>query len=818
VRSETDARERPRRPEDDWPTWLPVLLWLMSLAAGGVVAASRAVRRGASTSVGWCMWAAGRVRAAAVAGRPVLARTLRTVGARGATRVRSGVGGSLRTCRALGATAWAWLGPRSRELLAAGRRLDRWTAATARRSSHAAYRWISAQRGARLGRAARRVAVVGVVLVASLWVFSAPALRLGAAVFADEVGDDGLPALEESSVVIGSNGETLTAMPGGPHRDEVALEEVPDFLVRMVVAVEDDRFWEHSGWDGASIIRAAVANASAGGVQQGGSTISQQLAKQNFTDSERTVVRKAKELLYAVALEERYSKRELLERYLNEVYLGSGAYGVAAAAKEYFGVSLADLGKDQAAMLVGLIPSPGALDPRRNPDGARTRRDLVLRIAAEKGVIGRQEAEQLQAAPLELAPAPVRVTDPLLAAAVRRELLDEPALGADRDERAVRVATGGLRIETSIDAVFQAAAMAAMRRGLERWPGLGGALAAVDPHTGAVRAIASVTPPGIEGFDLATQGRRQPGSTFKPIAAVAALEDGLDPRRRLEGDGPAEFEHAPGQRWTVENYGERDHGSVDLAEALRASVNTAFAEIAVDVGTPAIVDVAKRLGIDIDQAMGGPDQRGPSIALGALTRGVSPLEMASAYGFLATGGAHTDARIVTRVVAPDGRVLVDRPAELRPAVDPAVTGEIRTMLQEVVDEGTGRAAELDGWHPAGKTGTTQNNADAWFVGAIPTLSVATWLGHPDAAQPVPGLTGGSAAAPIWRDFVAAAVQGTQPLPFPDAPPFVPDREDRSERPVDSVEPPPAPSTKRSTPGPDREPDAKPGRGRGRGRR
>lgn len=662
------------------------------------------------------------------------------------------------------------------------------------------------------------MAVVGVVLVAALWVFSAPALRLGAAVFADEVEDDGLPALEESSVVIGSNGETLTAMPDGPHRDQVPFEEVPDVLARMVVAVEDDGFWEHSGWDGASIVRAAVANASAGGVEQGGSTISQQLAKQNFTDSERTVVRKAKELLYAVALEERYTKRELLERYLNEVYLGSGAYGVAAAAKEYFGVSLADLRKDQAAMLVGLIASPGALDPRRNPDAAQSRRDLVLRIAAEQGVIGTQEAAQLRSAPLELAPAPVRVSDPLLAAAVRRELVDEPALGADRDQRALRVATGGLRIETSIDARFQAAAAEALRRGVERWPGLGGGLAAVEPHTGAVRAIASLTPAGLEGFDLATQGRRPPGSTFKTLAAVAALEEGLDPRQQLEGNGPAEFEHAPGQRWTVENYGERDHGPVDLTEALRASVNTAFAEIAVEVGTPAIVDVAERLGIDIDEAMGRPDQRGPSIGLGALARGVSPLEMASGYGFLATGGAHADARIVTRVVAPDGRVLLDRAPELRPAVDAAVTGKIRTMLQEVVEDGTGQAADLEGWQPAGKTGTSQNNADAWFVGTIPTLSVATWLGHPDAAQPVPGLTGGSAAAPIWRDFIAAAVQGTDPLPFPEAPPFVPDLEENPEEQrdtADAADAPPPPSTTPPTLVPEPVSDPKPGRGRGR---
>lgn len=662
--------------------------------------------------------------------------------------------------------AWAWVVPHGRALVPAALEVDRRAAVTVRAAAGAALRWMRSGARRRIGRVAGRLAVVGVTLAPALWAFSAPALRLAADVLAEEVTQEGLPALGQASVVIGSNGEALTAMPGGPHRREVSLEEVPDFLVRTVVAVEDDRFWEHEGWDGVGIARAVFANASAGEVEQGGSTISQQLAKQNFTGSERTVVRKAKELLYAVALEQRYTKRQLLERYLNEVYLGSGAYGMAAAAEEYFGVSLAELGKAQAALLAGLVPSPAALDPRRNPDGALDRRDVVLGIAAERGVLGRDEARRLQETPLDLVPSRVRVTAPLVAAAVVRDLLAEPALGADRDQRAARIATGGLRIETSIDSRFQAAAADAVRDGLERWPGLSGALAAVDPHTGEVRAMVSVTPPGLEGFDLATQGRRQPGSTFKPLAAVAALEAGLDPRRKLEGDGPAEFEYQPGQRWTVENYAERDHGPVTLSEALRSSVNTAFAEIAVDVGTTAIVDVAERVGIDVDAAMGGPQQRGPSIALGALSRGVSPLEMASAYGFLATGGEHAEAHIVTRVVAPDGRVLVERQGDPRPSVDPAVTGAVRGMLQAVVDDGTGRAADVDGWRPAGKTGTSQNNADAWFVGTIPTLSAATWLGHPDAAQPVPGLTGGSAAAPIWQDFVSAAIAGADPVPFP----------------------------------------------------
>ena len=540
------------------------------------------------------------------------------------------------------------------------------------------------------------------------------------------------------------------------------------------------------------------------------------------------MVRKGKELLYAVALEERYTKRQLLQRYLNEVYLGSGAYGVAAAAREYFGVPITELRPEQAAVLVGLIRSPGALDPRRNPDAAKARRDVVLGIVAERGVLDRAEVDLLRATPLELAPPPVRVTDPLLAAAVHRDAAGGAPLGADADARAARLATGGLRIETSIDGRFQLAAVGAVQRALERWPGLGGALAAVDPQTGAVRAIASVTPPGTEDFDLATQGRRQPGSTFKPLAAVAALEAGLDQRQRLEGDGPAEFEHAPGQRWTVENYGGRNHGSVTLHDALSASVNTAFAQIAVSVGTGPIVDVADRLGIDVEAALGGPDQRGPSIALGVPGRGVSPLEMASAYGFLSTGGTHNEARIVTRCggagrhgrarQGPGGRAG-GRPGDHRRSP--------RAMLQDVVSDGTGRRAQLPGWEPAGKTGTSQNNADAWFVGTVPTLSVATWLGHPDAAQPVQGLTGGTAAAPVWHDFVAAVLEGVDPIPFPEAPPLAdrgafdivdPVRVDGDTPEQEQEQVPTATAPLSSPPAGSSEPPSRPKKGRGHGRR
>jgi penicillin-binding protein 1A len=543
----------------------------------------------------------------------------------------------------------------------------------------------------------------------------------------------------------------LTLLPGGPNREVLALDEIPDVVKDMVVAVEDQRFWDHSGWDGGGMLRAAMANVRAGEVAQGGSTISQQLAKENFAGNDRTLVRKAEELLYAVALEDRYDKPQLLEHYLNQVYLGSRAYGVAAAAREYFGVSVAGLSPDQAALLVGLIRSPASLDPRVHPEAARARRDAVLRIAANQGVLEPGAAETLAAVPIELVPPSPQATDLLLSGAVGRELLAEPALGATVEERAEHLATGGLQIETSIDPGLQEAATRAVNDGLSPWPGLGGALAAVDPQRGEVVALVGVNPPGTESFDLAAQGRRQPGSALKPLAAIAALEAGLGSDQELAGDGPVELEYAGGRRWTIDNFGGADHGSVNLEEALVSSVNTAFAQVAVATGAEPIVDVARRLGIDVEAAMGPANERGPSLALGALSRGVSPLEMASTYGALAAGGRHTASTIVTRVVDGHGRELLRRVPQPRPVLDPVVAATVTGFLQQAVDEGTGGEARLPGWQPAGKTGTSQQHADAWFVGAVPTLSVATWLGHPDAAQPVRRLTGGSTAAPVWRD-------------------------------------------------------------------
>lgn len=286
--------------------------------------------------------------------------------------------------------------------------------------------------------------------------------------------------------------------------------------------------------------------------------------------------------------------------------------------------------------------------------------------------------------------------------------------------------------------------------------GPGGAIAALDPRTGQIRALHSSTDFAVERFDLATQSRRQPGSAFKPFVLAAALEGGEGPERTLTGTSPSTFD-VPGQEddWQVGNYGGRSWGPVTPDEALVNSVNTAFAELITDVGTEPVIDLARDLGIE-EEAFGPESSRGPSIALGGLTRGVSPLDMASAYGAFANEGIHTTPYLIQRITR-DGDTVFNRHPEPRQVLDEDTNELMVEALTEVVTEGTGTPAELDGRGALGKTGTTQQSADAWFVGAVPQLSTAVWVGHPDGQTPVPGLTGSSLPAPLWRQFMERAV-------------------------------------------------------------
>ena len=648
-------------------------------------------------------------------------------------------------------------------------------AATAEAAANARFAWRTdlpalrrraAPPAGRLSAAARlRAPVAGTVAVVAVlgaWLLPGTALQVASLA----AGTD-LPRLHQRSVVLAADGSVLATLHRGADRRVVALGEMPSLLRRLVVLSEDRRFWDHGGYDGQAMARALVANVRAGEVVEGGSTITQQLAKLNFTEGSRSLARKAEELLHAVALERRWSKDELLERYLNQVYLGSGAHGVAAAAEEYFGVAPVDMTPAQSALLVGLIRAPVAFDPRRNPDEATRLRNTVLDLAGDAAILERAEVARLVAAPLDLVP-PAPEDQPPVVDSIVRAFLADPAFGATREERARLLFTGGLTVRTTIDARLQRTAEELVSA--RRDAGLpGAAIAAVDPWTGEIRVLASAGPPEVESVDLAVQARRQPGSAMKPFVALAALEAGLAPDQRLAGNGPAAFRY--GDRWwEVENYDDRNHGAVDLDAALVDSVNTAFAQLGVAVGADGVARVLDRVGVDVADALGPPDRRGPSVALGGLHRGVSPLELASGYGVFATNGLHARPALIAEVTGPRGEMVHRHRPEVRPAVAPEQAAAVRSMLEGAVDEGTGRRAEVDGAPVAGKTGTTQQAADAWFAGVVPGLAAAVWVGHPTGTVEMPDATGGRLAAPLWSAFMEVALGDDPPGEFPAPPP------------------------------------------------
>ena len=581
--------------------------------------------------------------------------------------------------------------------------------------------------------------------------------------------DLSLTTLEERSVVFAADGSVLAVLHDEVDRRVIPLDEIPPHVRDAVITAEDEKFWEHNGYDVEGIARAAIANAKARNVLQGGSTITQQLAK-SMVGSQRTLERKISELTYAVALENKYSKEELLERYLNQVYLGSGAYGVAAAAEEYFHKEPTALTPAEGAMLAAVIRSPGRLDPRANPEEVLRRRDTVLHQMVKDGKLHPAEAQAALASPLGVLPhRPSEVKEPYFVEAMKREFFANPAFGETREDRINLLFSGGLEIHTTVEPRLQRAADEIIRQFFPKPGGPTAAIATVDPRDGRVLALASGVEFTEEQFDLAAQGRRQPGSSFKPFVLAAALENGFPLSMRLRGSGPMVIDMPGGQAdWKVSNYGGSNYGDMDLKQSLARSVNTAFAQLMMLVGPDAAADLAERLGIDMRAAMGGLAPV-PAMALGGLEVGVTPLEMASAYGTFAAAGQRVAPHVIDRVTTRAGDVLWEAEARPETVLEPAVAGAMIDAMQGVVRGGTGTAARIRGWLPAGKTGTTQNNADAWFIGTVPVMSTAVWVGHPDAQIPMRGVTGGSLNARIWQRFMAQALDGVEPVDFPETP-------------------------------------------------
>ena len=564
------------------------------------------------------------------------------------------------------------------------------------------------------------------------------------------------------------------------NRIPVRLEQVPRHLRDAIIAIEDSRFYEHFGVDVRAIVRAVVADIrrlfGRDGYLQGGSTITQQLAKNAFLTHERTLSRKLQEALWAIQIERKYSKAEILETYLNEIYLGPGVYGVEAASQYYFGKSVSQLTLAESALLAGLARNPGLYSPFRDPEAAKSRRNIVLSRMEELGMITPAEAQAARSEPITVTQSnQQRNLAPHFVNYVIQRLLELDGIDANT------IYAGGLQIYTTLDLDMQRAAEEAIQQafsdptsllakvsvtdanGLDQ-PQV--SLIALDPHTGHIKAM--IGGRNRDEFNRAVQARRQPGSAIKPFIYAAALEKGLTPAT-IRVDEPFTWTNPQtGEVWEPQNFSRTFAGPVTLRRALEESINiVAIKLLAEDVPVRDVINLATRMGITTLQTSGPRNDLNLAFAVGGLTNGVRPIDMAQAYGVLANGGIRTEPMAILRVVAPDGTVLY----EFRPrqeVVLSEVTSYILTdMLRGVIERGTGRRANI-GRPAAGKTGTTQDNQDAWFVGYTPDLVAAVWIGH-DTPTPMNsrfGNVGSGEAAAIWARFMQAALAGTPVRDFP----------------------------------------------------
>ena len=542
------------------------------------------------------------------------------------------------------------------------------------------------------------------------------------------------------------------------NREVVPISEIATSLTEGVVSIEDERFYDHGGIDPIGLVRATLKTAS--GTRQGASTITQQYVRNTLLLDERTqmtATRKVREAYLAMELEKRYSKTQILEMYLNTVYFGEGAYGAEAAAQTYFARSAKALTLAQGALLAGLLQSPSRLDPYNNPEGATARRSEVLGRMLYNNKINLAQYEQAKAEPLAL----MRIKEPVdgvysapyFVAHVKKALQQQftPAV----------VFKGGLTVYTTLDTKIQGYAEKASRETFTNSKDPEVALVSIDPRTGYVKALVGGRDYAKNKFNLATQGYRQPGSSFKTFVLATAIEQGMPPWYDIDSSSPAEIPAKPNP-WIVDNSEGSGSGMMSLESATHSSVNTVFARLAYGIGIKNVAKMAKRMGIETKL----PNY--PSIALGASN--VTPIEMASAYGTLATGGTHFPTTVVTKVVDRDGQTVFESAPKGTQVLKPDVARAITDILSGVITQGTGTRANI-GRPAAGKTGTSQLNRDLWFVGYTPQLVTAVWVGYPtEKTVEIDGSLGygGTVAAPIWASFMERALAGRNESDFPKA--------------------------------------------------
>lgn len=565
----------------------------------------------------------------------------------------------------------------------------------------------------------------------------------------------------QTSIVYAADGSVIAKWHAGEDRTVVPLNAISQAMRDAVVAIEDERFYERIGVDTQGIFAILRSETGNGSSSRGASTITRQLVKMLFPDEERTFIRKVREALLAFELDVSAEKDDILEAYLNAVYFGHGAYGVEAAARRYFDVSASELTVSQAAMLAGLVRAPGRYSPINEPEAARKRRDEVLARMLELGYISPKTHKDALATDLTLAP-PKNASNvaPYFVEYVKQFLIEK--FGADT------VFTGGLRVYTTLEPGIQKEAERSASHLLSRDDDPEYAVVAIEHRTGRILAMVGGRDFKKNQFNLAVQGRRQPGSVFKPFVLVRAIEEGVSPDQVFDAT-PYAVRVADGI-WRVSNYENQFTAArMTLRAATNWSVNAVYARLIMQIGPEDVVNVARRMGIT------SPLEPNPAIALGGVSKGVSPLEMASAFGTLGNGGVRVAPVAVTRITSVSGDIVYEPKTQSERVLEEHVVRQTSVILHDVVEAGTGMAARVPGTWVAGKTGTTQSYRDAWFVGYTNDISCAVWVGHREGQIDMTNVrgiqvTGGSFPAEIWSSFITRALQQYRsralPIPIP----------------------------------------------------
>jgi penicillin-binding protein 1A len=552
-----------------------------------------------------------------------------------------------------------------------------------------------------------------------------------------------VPKRPPNIAILAADG-SLLANRGETGGRTVTLGEVPPYLPKAFVAIEDRRFYEHFGIDPIGLTRAMVNNLRRTGGVQGGSTLTQQLAKNLFLTQERTAARKIQEAILALWLERTYSKDQILELYLNRVYFGSGAYGVEAAAQRYFNKSARSVTIAEAAMLAGLVQAPSRLAPNRNPEAAEKRAQLVIAAMADQGLISQNAAKTALVAPAEAAER-IGAGSVNYAADYVMDVLDDFIGAVD----------GDVTVLTTIDTKLQSSAEtilveALTAQGAKQGVSQGAVVSMA--NDGGIRALIGGRDYTRSQFNRATAAKRQPGSAFKPFVYLAALEKGLTPDT-IRDDSPVSF-----KGWEPENYSRSYRGPVTLQTALAHSLNTIAARLISEVTPKEVIRTAQRLGIN--------SALQPNLSLALGTSEVTPVELTAAYATFANGGQSVLPYVIREVKSSAGKVIYARKAaSFGPVIQPQPLSMMNAMLHQVMVSGTGAKANIPGWEVGGKSGTTQDFRDAWFVGYTARLVTAVWLGNDDNSA-MKRVAGSGLPAEIWGKYMKAAHAGLQPAPLP----------------------------------------------------